>query len=588
MFSTITRIIMRSILYQFLAHVSLKKKIIFGFLSVSILCLIALSFMSYQYMRKIMNVQIESQAEDTVNLICASFDSNLSLIIDRFNMLTFDSQFQEYLQMDEDSVDTITSKMRREISRMMTTTYSSIIFQTIQVYADNGLFFELSDGSENVLVFTDDLKARAEEANGKMLILYVEEDPTNIQLIKMLKDSRNQKKLGYLRAAVKKSYFNGLIKDVDFAKEGAVFVYDQEGALLLGEGSWADDTHLPDASDGKIRTVMNGQDMLIIYDTLEGEKWKIVGLIPMSLPKGNIWDLYSTGFLLALVLILLCFMIGNVLAKDITKPVDEIVKAFTDFSEGDFNSELPVNRSDEMGRLAKGFNEMRGRINTLINENYQTKLLRQESELKMLQAQINPHFFYNTLDAINWMAKAEGKDEICKMISAVGNLMRISISNKKSFITVREEIKYVEEYLYIQKFRYRDKLSTQIEVEPETYDYIIPKLILEPIVENAVVHGIEGKKGGGSVFVYGNLKDGFLQFEIYDTGLGLKQEIIDQILHSEISTNDTTHAGMGSFIVRQRLQYLYGDNSKFSIESCEGAYTRVTIQIPAQEQATIA
>ena len=94
---------MRSILYQFLAHVSLKKKIIFGFLSVSILCLIALSFMSYQDMRKIMNVQIESQAEDTVNLICASFDSNLSLIIDRYNMLTFDSQFQEYLQMDEDA-----------------------------------------------------------------------------------------------------------------------------------------------------------------------------------------------------------------------------------------------------------------------------------------------------------------------------------------------------------------------------------------------------------------------------------------------------------------------------------------------------
>ena len=128
-------------MYRFLAYIALKKKIIIGFLSVSILSLLSLSFISYQDMRKIINVQVEAQAEDTINLICASFNNNLSLIIDRFNMLTFDSQFQEYLQMDRDKVDTITSKMRREISRMMTTTNSSIIFQTIQVYADNGLYY---------------------------------------------------------------------------------------------------------------------------------------------------------------------------------------------------------------------------------------------------------------------------------------------------------------------------------------------------------------------------------------------------------------------------------------------------------------
>lgn len=411
--------------------------------------------------------------------------------------------------------------------------------------------------------------------------MIVNDDEEYLQFVKQIKDSQSLKTLGYLRAAFKKSYLYNLMHDIDFASEGEILIYDEAGNMLLGNHSHFHDMSVFAGQKGEFDYQYDGRSYLTIYDKLENVDWIVVGLMTLEGIGRDMMQFGVIGIIFAVLLIVLCTVVGNILIKNIITPVNEIVEALNAFSKGDFDTTLPIDRSDEMGSLSIGYNQMLVKINALIDTNYRSQILKKECELKMLQAQINPHFLYNTLETINWMARKNGMNEICNLISAVGDLMRISISNKKSYVTVREEMKLVEEYLYIQKIRYRDKLQTEITVDENMMDYMIPKLIIQPIVENAVVHGIEKKKEGGEVKIQGCLKDHMMCFTVYDTGIGMSEETIQNVMNHSADINSESHTGLGTYTVYQRISYIYGSEGRFEIRSKQAEYTKVVIEIPA-------
>lgn len=348
-----------------------------------------------------------------------------------------------------------------------------------------------------------------------------------------------------------------------------------------------------------------GESHLVISETSMVTGWKLVNFIPMRAITMEVEGIRQFSMVLMVLSVIFAFGIAMVLSGSILKPLAELTEAMKKVGEGDFSIRVTPKRKDEIGELGMNFNKMITEINTLISKVYQAEIVKRELEYKALQAQINPHFLYNTLDSINWIAKRNNISEISTMVIALGDLMRISINKDKDFITIGEEMKYIEDYLTIQKIRYRDKFTVNINVEPGILNKRIPKLVVQPVVENAIVHGIEKKIGKGSLAIHGNISNDSLYFKVIDDGIGMKEtelhclqrklnaanseapDVIDnangieQVSISDSSNYLKGHTGMGIINVNSRIKMLYGHKYGLSIDSRKDFGTQVTITLPA-------
>jgi len=348
-----------------------------------------------------------------------------------------------------------------------------------------------------------------------------------------------------------------------------------------------------------------GESHLVISETSMVTGWKLVNFIPMRAITMEVEGIRQFSMILMVLSVIFAFGIAMVLSGSILKPLADLTDAMKKVGEGNFSTRVTPRHKDEIGELGMNFNKMITEINTLISKVYQAEIVKRELEYKALQAQINPHFLYNTLDSINWIAKRNNINEISTMVIALGDLMRISINQDKDFITIGEEMKYIEDYLTIQKIRYRDKFTVNINVEPGILNKRIPKLVVQPVVENAIVHGIEKKIGKGSLAIRGNIDNDSLFFQVTDDGIGMKEtELrclqrklnaanseapdindsangIEQVNVSDSSNYLKGHTGMGIINVNSRIKMLYGHRYGLSIDSSKDFGTQVTITLPA-------
>ena len=243
-----------------------------------------------------------------------------------------------------------------------------------------------------------------------------------------------------------------------------------------------------------------------------------------------------------------------------------------------FDVEILDSRRDEFGLLFSTFNFMVRKIKQLICEVYQEKISQKNAEIKALQAQINPHFLYNTLDSINWMLIERGEMDISDVVISLGSILRYSISGKEGMVPLQDEMQYTDSYLCIQKNRMEERLNYQLDVAEDTLHYIVPKLILQPIVENAVLHGIEPKLEGGTVRVQSFLKENFLVISVKDDGVGMPEEKLEK-LKAGISGDDEQYDRIGMKNIQRRLELCFGAESHMEIESSMENGTEVILWI---------
>lgn len=281
-----------------------------------------------------------------------------------------------------------------------------------------------------------------------------------------------------------------------------------------------------------------------------------------------------------------------ILSYTFTKPVKILSGAMKRVENGDFEVQVATDKKDEMGQLIRAFNYMVREIRNLINVVYQQKLAQKNAELIALQAQINPHFLYNTLDAINWMLIEKDEMEISDIVVSLGDILRYSLQDNEELVTFREELHYIESYLCIQKSRLESRLQTELEIEDEALGYQVPKLILQPIVENAVRHGIERTKEGGQIRITAKLKENInssahgkeLWITVSDNGPGMSSEELnrckEQIFGCRESDKTGKRQSIGMRNVYRRIQLLFGADNGMLIESKENAGTKVTLILP--------
>jgi len=276
------------------------------------------------------------------------------------------------------------------------------------------------------------------------------------------------------------------------------------------------------------------------------------------------------------IIIFAIIIFGLHMTDKLTKPLMTLSDNFRTVGEGDFSLHEINVTSNEIGVLHEAFGTMIAKIEDLMQQIAADKDNLRLIEFQLLQSQINPHFLYNAFDTIIWLTEDKEYDKVKKMMISLSNFCRIALSDGADIITLSEEIQHVRSYLEIQQIRYYDVLKYEIETSGELADYLIPKLSLQPIVENALYHGIKHKRGGGSIKIRCNATHDLLIISIRDTGIGMTEEKLEQV-------RNTTKSGYGLVNVFERLRLYYENDIKFDINSVYSEYTEVKFTIPRKK-----
>ncbi|MCR5580790.1 MAG: sensor histidine kinase [Pseudobutyrivibrio sp.] len=288
--------------------------------------------------------------------------------------------------------------------------------------------------------------------------------------------------------------------------------------------------------------------------------------------------------IIALVAVVIIFIIAYVsrITEAITAPLTKLTGRVEDITMGDFDPKEPVEANQvEIQVLSDGFEEMVGKLNSLIQENKRAERRKRHAELELLQAQINPHFLYNTLDTIIWLIEADKKSESINMVSDLSNFFRFCLSRGKDIISLQEEEKHVLSYLAIQKTRYQDRMDYEVHIPESLYPYSIPKLTLQPLVENSIYHGIKLQREKGVIKVEAVDIGDKIELTVRDNGAGMSD---DRLKEMRTAIVNGEKIGFGLRTVHERIQLFFGEDYGLTISSTEGVGTTITAVIPKQKQ----
>lgn len=328
---------------------------------------------------------------------------------------------------------------------------------------------------------------------------------------------------------------------------------------------------------------INKQNTKMLYTISRNSQngWLVVGAVNTSELIENKASTQRLYCFLCLGLLGIAIIISHLISSAITRPIKRLSTSMQKVQSGNFETAaVQVYNEAELGDLARTFNSMITRIDYLMRQNTYEQEQKRISEMKALQAQINPHFLYNTLDSIIWMAEDGQSEDVVTMTSSLAKLLRQSISNEHTFVAISEEISYTRNYLTIQKMRYKDKLSYSIDISPDIMSAPIIKLVVQPIVENAIYHGIKPKAGNGSISIRGYAYGSDICLEIEDDGVGMSQDVIEHLFDSN-KANISTRKSVGILNVQNRLQMQYGKQYGLVYSSKPGRGTLAKIIIPA-------
>ena len=370
--------------------------------------------------------------------------------------------------------------------------------------------------------------------------------------------------------------------------KGYVFILDQNGNIVyhpqqqqLYNELQTENISLVMNAKSDIVTVGKGDDEKIYalsHSDITG--WTIVGCMNMSELLRNSRQTRSIYVLVAVGLIIVALLISSLIARNITLPIQKLRDSMKSVQKGNFDIEdIEVISDNEIGSLTRSFNVMTHRIRELMEQNVKEQEQKRKIELKALQSQINPHFLYNTLDSIVWMIEGERYKDAVFMITQLASLFRISLSRGKTIISVEDEIKHAKNYMNIQKIRYKNSFAIDFSIEEEILHCCTVKLVVQPLLENAIYYGVEGMDGEGEIHVKGYRKEDDIYIEVSDNGLGMPQDMVEQLL-TDNNRVRKHGSGVGVINVHNRIRLRFGKPYGLEIESMPDEGTTIRIHLP--------
>ncbi len=329
---------------------------------------------------------------------------------------------------------------------------------------------------------------------------------------------------------------------------------------------------------------IHGRWVNVYVSTNEQREWTVVSVIDDANLKLTIFlqTLYTAG--IAFVILLIAFVGSLSISRRLNSDIERLSSGMGRAKEGDLNSRIDINEDTpkEIETMANAYNDMIDKLRESTEKERIATKKQQDAHIVALEAQINPHFLYNTLDTINWMAIEKEEFDISNAINALATILRYAIAKSNALVTVREEIEWLKKYIFLQQFRLKDAVLCELDVDPDIMDASIHKLLMQPFIENAIIHGFEDSTENATLWISLKNEDNHIVIRIKDNGKGMSPEMVDQINKGVIEAKDRTHIGMGNVITRMKMYY--ADDASVSVESTMDVGTIVTLKVPYNKE----
>ena len=379
-----------------------------------------------------------------------------------------------------------------------------------------------------------------------------------------------------------------LSEDANLAASGYIYFISNDGEIIyhpnqreIDNGEFQEDLEgVADHVYGTYISQFAGHERLTVIQTVNQTRWRIVGVAMMDEIMDDLGSFQTALLFISAVMIIISIIATTIISKHITRPLRRLESEMRKVETGDFEVSLPQSHSIEVESLSSSFRIMVARIKVLMKRIKATEEIKRQRELDALQAKINPHFLYNTLDSVIWMAETGDNHGVVKMVSALARLFRISIAKGHDVITLSEELSHVQNYLDIQSMRYKDKFTYSITIPRELENAPTIKLIVQPIVENSIYHGIKYLQEEGRIEIKAEAVDDGIKIIISDNGVGMKSETAATILNPDQENTASSGNGIGLRNIDERIKLSYGEKYGLSIWSEPDEGTTVTILIP--------
>lgn len=531
-------------------------------------------------------------------LIADLMDSYFADAVSYAQLLTIDSKFQENLvsyTLDDTTVNR--AKVRSNVVQIVNSyMIARPIFSDISITDYKYSMIYKSDINApnpeevvNTIVKDKDAIPIFPEFTGLMTFTSKTGNQPGLALVKSVIEKESGEKIGIivvymLESDIEKIYSANGFHDGEITivnSENDVLSSTQKdnlfGTMDIGNLSELD-------QEGSYFTAdKDGTDVIVSISKMSGTGWRIINKVKLSQVTRELADTRENFMVIMILGFIFSGLSSYVISKSVLNPVLRLSNAMESFPQNQtFDLYIEVDSNDEVGRLGKIFNKMMSQMSDLVAEkNLQQRFIR-EYEVRLLQAQINPHFLYNSLETIIMLQQLDLKEESIDAAKNLASFYRLTLNRGDDFITVKDEIDLSSNYLSIQKYRYIEFMDYSIDIEPDVMGYIMPKLTLQPILENAIYHGLKAKNGG-NIKLIGTSVNGDIHFIIYDDGMGIEQKKINELFDNKGVRDNVDSFGIPS--IDKKLKLLYGEDYGLSIISKLYEYTKVTIKIPKMVKA---
>ena len=517
---------------------------------------------------------------NTVVSIGNNLNSEINTINSMSKLLIADSNINAFLLKDKPS----SRYSHAAITSMYDITNTFNYVNSVYLYRLDGKYIHITNGITLVNQhFLEDKEWFQEiaaakggyvlDVNGGDAFFRKDEKPL-ISFMRIVNDMETQKPIGLMIINLSADILNDSYKDMT-SEEKQFYYYDKNKKLIyqeldpkLEKEIEITDKPFHQATIGSFRN-----EKVLSYYHISNTPFTIVGIEKMSYLHIIPWEASWVIVLLIILTIISLVLIGIFISIYITTPIERLVQSMDIAKTGWLRRVSLKLPDDEIGHLKNSYNDMLVALNHLINELLENEKAMQKAELDVLQEQIKPHFLYNTLETIAYLALLESSEKVYDSIETLGNFYRRFLSKGSKIISIREEVAIVKDYLKLQKLRYNDIIEDEYDLCEDLLEVKVPKLILQPLVENSIYHGIrlKGEKGLIKISVFE--KEDFIHIVVYDSGVGMNEEQLKQIMQERSKS-------FGFKGTIERIQYYYGREDVYEIKSEEGFYTQIDLKIP--------
>ncbi len=402
-----------------------------------------------------------------------------------------------------------------------------------------------------------------------------------VSMVRILREPATLEALGIIKVDLSIEGLEHILRKVSFSPNSRLFIFNSNNELLYSDTK---QPILASLLQGQSPADSNTYIEAVVESSYSG--LQVAGLIPRSDLRDDVNEVIRFTLLISLCSLVIAYLVAVVLSNHLVKPILYLQKKMRNVQRGDFNERVVIKSNDEVGVLTDAFNNMVGEIDRLVKEVYEVKLREREAELNALQSQINPHFIFNTLESMNMMATKMGSPELSNLIISLGKLIRYTVDKQETIVYLRDEIAFVDAYLQIQSFRLGDQLNIELDIDPSHEYALLPKLILQPLIENVIEHALGGAPV--TITIHTHISGDDLVVSIMDSGTGMtpeRMEMVERRMYASENElmehrSSTVKKGYALRNVHQRIRLQYAEPYGLSIDKTVHMGTRFIIQLP--------